>query len=170
MKTEQENYNNWNNYWRTNTMYPTYLRHLNYPGRQKQLLGYKPDQREEEYVLVNKYTINRHAFSCANLLKSRGLDAVLMNDQKDPSLTLYGIYTTLLLDRQDDFEGTVFVSQLVRTWQTAILLYGSLGPLTLTIAPYIIETGMTESNKPLEEDGQRHRMEQFMILLKKIYS
>jgi hypothetical protein len=141
-----------------------------------------PDIRERILSENTDKTIifQRHAFSCANLSKSKGTLNTILENEKDPSLCIYGILSVLSLNRTSVkgnmksnptmFEGTVFVSSLIRTWQTAILEFAPLtNNLEIIISPYIIEGGMGDTNKPLDEPAQRYKMTQFMILLQNIF-
>ena len=92
--------------------------------------------------------IFRHAFSCANLAKETG-DSRKQFDEKDPGLTIWGIISTLIQSNKtdngfnNDIKPVVFVSPLIRTWMTAIVLFGPQvkngGELTLVLSPGISE-------------------------------
>jgi len=123
--------------------------------------------------------ITRHLFSCANLKKSKK-DSKGQVREQDPSLTLYGILSSehLRLPDSSRFPTTVYVSTLVRTWQTAILLYtkqfndqnDSQRKLNLKIVPYIQEESslsflpfsVSVDNVPYSFDKQREVMLSFM--------
>jgi hypothetical protein len=170
-KDTKDNRSNWERFWRKSG-YPIYKPEMNYPGFYKKYV--KKDDKSNfpfKYKKVkaqNTYIIQRHGFSCANLSKVKG-------DQfhgtiADPSLTAYGIYSLLREQKMPQgFDRTVFVSSLVRTWQTAILEYGQYGPLTIVVSPYIKEKHgwMADySNIPLPLDQQMSKMEEFMQFLK----
>uniref|UniRef100_A0A6C0HWW6 Uncharacterized protein n=1 Tax=viral metagenome TaxID=1070528 RepID=A0A6C0HWW6_9ZZZZ len=137
-----------------------------------------------ELKTPNTYIIQRHGFSCANLQKAkdkkknRGVwHAKLTNPSlharvEDPSLTSYGIYSLLRKEEiPTGFTGTVYGSSLLRTWQTAILIYGKFGPLKIIVSPYIKEKhgfALDLSNMPLPFEQQMAYMEQFMQFLKGI--
>ena len=172
-KTEKENYANYKSVWESRD-YPHYDPKMNYPSRFDSWRGSKPDPRPElhEGTTQNTYIIKRHGFSCANMLKEKGTVQQYMIP--DPSLCAYGILS-LLRDKPkpEEFDGIVFVSSLVRTWQTALLEYGSYGPLTLIVSPYIKEKdshSFDTPNFPLPFPEQLAKMEQFMKLLARINS
>ena len=131
-KTEKENYDNYTSVWKKNGYYDP---KMNYPSRFESWIGSTPQPRKElhEGVGQNTYIIKRHGFSCANMLKEQ--KKMKQYTIADPSLCSYGIFS-LLRDKPkpEKFDGIVFVSSLVRTWQTAILEYGSYGPLTLIVS------------------------------------
>ena len=115
------------------------------------------------------FTITRHAHSCNNLkegksdsntqflkripLAGKSIQGAVKNynffdrtSEHDPGLSFYGVLATLLKTSRisdDRYKSdTVFVSCLVRTWMTAILLYlPNIGndTLTLVISPFIKE-------------------------------
>ena len=167
---------------------------VNYPGFVKtNFLSKKPSEKQVcettlKYPIGKTIIFQRHAFSCANLLMEKGLITKALMDEKDPSLCLYGIQSVLSLDRTSTtvkdkgtpvFEGTVFVSSLIRTWQTAILEFAPLDflpdsngtkTLSIIISPYIIEGGWSISNTPVSKHVQIYKMTQFMILLKNIFT
>ncbi len=184
--------------WKDNCPMPdnctTYNPCVNYPGKVKSLFRtpqMKPGCKTTDDTSDKIILFQRHAFSCANLAKANGLVFSMWEDTEDPSLTTYGILSTLSLDRtsiKGDIKGTpvferrAFVSPLIRTWQTAIVefapLFHEITPsgkvfkeeLELTIAPFIIEGGWGKSNTPLDENAQRYKMSQFMILLQNIFT
>jgi len=59
-------------------------------------------------------------------------------------------------------EITVYVSCLIRTWMTAILLYQTYETIHLIIAPYLKEEGDTAGNLPLPLREQIHKMNEFL--------
>lgn len=148
---------------------------INYPGKVNKGLGAKPLKKDKcvttNSLISNKtFIFQRHAFSCANLSKKKGLYNSITEDEKDPSLNLYGILSILSLKRPSTlFEGKVFVSSLIRTWQTAILEFAHLtDKLEIIISPFIIEGGSGSSNTPLDIRGQIFKMAEFMQLLHEI--
>lgn len=170
-KTEKENYENYESVWKKDGYYDP---KMNYPNRLESWVGYTPQPRKElhEGLTQNTYIIKRHGFSCANMLKEQ--KTVKQYTIADPSLCSYGIFS-LLRDKTkpEKFDGIVFVSSLVRTWQTAILEYGSYGPLTLIVSPYIKEKDshpLDKPNFPLPFPRQLAKMEQFMKWLSTIDS
>jgi hypothetical protein len=130
--------------------------------------------------------IYRHAFSCANYKKELGgLSRIAKAGMRDPLLTYYGIIQSLLQDT--DFvpftpyrsvlgtEYVVHVSCLIRTWQTAILLFGHKVPtnlperkLVLRVAPFIKESGLGLDNMPGEVESQINIIANFVALLRGI--
>ena len=171
-KDTKDNRSNWENYWKKSG-YPEYKPQMNYPGIKKKYFGDDKRKYPSKYVKFNTpntYIIQRHGFSCANLSKVKGNP--IHGRIADPSLTAYGIYSLLRnKPMPEGFDGIVFVSSLVRTWQTAILEYGQFGPLTIVVSPYIKEKhGWLGdlSNMPLPFDQQMSKMEEFMQFLKGI--
>ena len=67
-----------------------------------------------------KYQFTRHIQSCNNI-------SSIFNKKQEPSATQYGIFHTTLfaINNQNRFTSKrVFVSNLLRTWITAFILYG----------------------------------------------
>ena len=130
--------------------------------------------------------IYRHAFSCANYKKELGgLSRIAKAGMRDPSLTYYGIIQTLLQDTEFvpfsanksvlGTEYVVHVSCLIRTWQTAILLFGHKVPtnlperrLVLRVSPFIKESGLGLDNMPGEVETQVKTLANFVALLRGI--
>jgi hypothetical protein len=185
-KTAKENFNNYINYWqgvmrKGRPMYPKYDAQMNYPGYFKKLRGEFPSMNNAATTL-NTYTFSRHGYSCANLLKSQ--ESYQQFTDPDPSLTTYGILSILktISPKPHHYTGKVFVSSLIRTWQTAILEYGSYPePLTIIISPYIKEkqyenkvdvfgvlSSLDVSNIPLPLDQQIRKMKKFLEMLNSI--
>lgn len=120
--------------------------------------------------------ITRHAFSCANLKKLKG-DSFGQATEPDPSLTLWGILLTLIQSDNIPAEPVttisssspvkhIYVSCLIRTWETAVLLYGpSHAHLRLIISPYVKEEGITNDNLPKPIDQQIQKLRQFLEYL-----
>ena len=88
---------------------------------------------------INKITFIRHGFSCNNTTGAGDKDW-------DPSLTVYGMLTaikmgtTIAKTYSDTNSINVCVSPLLRTWQTAILLFGkNYDTINLNICPYLTE-------------------------------
>lgn len=159
-KDASENISNYNHYWKTPTT--TYDPRMDYPGRKNKTFGKKPTPHQS-FKQLNTYTFQSEAFSCANLLYSF--------TEPDPSLCSYGILS-VKHEYPPHFTGKVFVSSLIRTWQTAILQYGSYGPLTLIISPYIkSKHGTIDSiNRPLPFQSQIEKMKLFMEVVQGIES
>jgi len=122
------------------------------------------------------YTFHRHGFSCNNLNKEFGA-MYQLNDIDDPSLSLYGIFDILLNENScrmytQEYNGYIFVSSLIRTWQTATLLHFSEPNENrfIVVSPYIKEEhGMAKGNMPLIFEDQLRRMKFFFSLLNAIY-
>jgi phosphohistidine phosphatase SixA len=87
---------------------------------------------------VPQLVITRHAESCNNINEGK-----LFGKDWSPSLSDFGIKSGLLIGEKEskyaDYQGDyVLVSSLIRTWETATLLYGNK-PLNLLIFPYLKE-------------------------------
>ena len=177
----EENKRNWETYWRDQPYNP----YTKYPkGVKGTFYGTLTPTVSKELNMNKTYIIQRHGFSCANLQKVKDKKqnegkwyAKITNPSlhfrvEDPSLTAYGIYTLLREEeRPKGFTGTVFGSSLLRTWQTAILVYGKFGPLKIIVSPYIKEKhGFVGdlSNMPLPFEQQIEIMGQFMKFLSEI--
>lgn len=177
----EENKRNWETYWSDQPYNP----YTKYPKGVKGTFYGKLTPTVSKELNMNKtYIIQRHGFSCANLQKvkdkkqNKGVwhakvtNPSLHGRVEDPSLTAYGIYSLLREeDRPKGFTGTVYGSSLLRTWQTALLVYGKFGPLKIIVSPYIKEKhGFVGdlSNMPLPFEQQMAQMEQFMQFLKGI--
>ena len=111
--------------------------------------SYVQDQNQNQEINELEFIITRHAFSCNNLLERKGSLSNAYNvrgrsNELDPGLAMYGVITTLLkslaVGEERYNSNTVFVSCLIRTWMTAILLYLPYQEeLTLVISPYLKE-------------------------------
>ena len=164
-KDASENISNYNHYWKTPTT--SYDPRIDYPGRKNKTFGKKPTPRQS-FKQLNTYTFQSEAFSCANLLEEKRSYSFT---EPDPSLCSYGILS-VKHEYPPHFKGTVFVSPLIRTWQTAILQYGSYGPLTIIISPYIKSKHNTIDvvNRPLPFQSQIEKMKLFMEVIQGIES
>ena len=174
----EENKRNWETYWSDQPYNP----YTKYPkGVKGTFYGTLTPSVSRELNMNKTYIIQRHGFSCANLQKvkdkkqNKGKWYAKVNPSfhgrvEDPSLTAYGIYSLLREEeRPKGFTGTVYGSSLLRTWQTALLVYGKFGPLKIIVSPYIKEKhGFVGdlSNMPLPFEQQMAQMEQFMQFLK----
>jgi hypothetical protein len=116
---------------------------------------------------VRKIFITRHANSCNNIVpQSKFYEKVA-----DPSISSFGEWTLNArlpaqlqkLKRQRRNEDVVFVTCCVRTWMTAILIYGTGSnadtysdkkTLNLVVAPYLKEAGSDPGNMPESIDKQ----------------
>lgn len=87
------------------------------------------------------YQFTRHMQSCNNIEMGKNV----AGKDFEPSVSLYGIVKTIEFSQKEgnkeDFKSdTVFVSNLLRTWITAFILYGSeQKELNLYISPYLKE-------------------------------
>jgi broad specificity phosphatase PhoE len=170
-KTARENLNNYISYWsgvmkNGERQFPQYNGNMNYPGRLNKLKGQVPTLNESN--VSKTFIFTRHGYSCANLLKSQ--KSYQQFTDPDPSLTIYGIVSILktIQDKPPEFNGKVFVSSLIRTWQTAILEYGSYGPLTIIVSPFIKEKhshSFDVANFPLPRNEQIAKMKLFLGVL-----
>lgn len=106
--------------------------------------------------------LTRHAYSCANYKKDL-LSHIKVHRKKDPSITMWGVYGSLLLSQKEPFNITkprliVYVSCLIRTWQTAVVLYNRCAKLDLIVSPFAKEEnnikGLNEDNKPNKVEYQ----------------
>ena len=88
-----------------------------------------------------KFQFTRHLLSCNNI-------ANFANKDYEPSASVYGIISTIkfkLNDKNQDYFNSnhIYVSNLLRTWITAFLLYGinnkPKSEITLYISPYLKE-------------------------------
>jgi broad specificity phosphatase PhoE len=174
-KTARDNLNNYVSYWsgvmkNGQREYPKYNANMNYPGMLNKLKGQVPTLNESN--VLKKFIFTRHGYSCANLLKSQ--KSYQQFTDPDPSLTIYGIVSILktIPEKPEGFQGKVFVSSLIRTWQTAILEYGSYGPLTIIVSPYIKEKHSHPydvANFPLPRNEQIAKMKLFLGVLKGLH-
>jgi hypothetical protein len=176
----EDNRKNWEMYW-SDAPYNPYTK---YPkGVQGKFYGTLTPTVSKELNMNKTYIIQRHGFSCANLQKVKDkkqnegkwyakFNPSLHGRVEDPSLTAYGIYSLLRKEEKHPaFKGTVFGSSLLRTWQTALLIYGKFGPVRIIVSPYIKEKhGMMLdlSNMPLPFEQQMEQMGQFMEFLAEI--
>ena len=97
-----------------------------------------------------RFQITRHAYSCNNDVTNPA------EKDMDPSLTLTGVLgaKSVRESAPSMFDAeTVYVSCLIRTWQTAVILYGfRRDALTLVVSPHVTEFlkyGFTRGNRPL---------------------
>jgi len=102
--------------------------------------------------MSQRFQFTRHAMSCNNISmgKSSGKDT-------EPSISLYGILNTISFsNKPENLEAFtsphVYVSNLLRTWITAVLLYGGntgknllnfKNPLNLYVYPWLKENKAT---------------------------
>ena len=91
----------------------------------------------------------RHANSCNNFKDNKGKSLGFMKTSDvlkdiEPGLTIYGIVSALKRSKNIEHKSNIiFVSRLVRTWMTAILLYlphiSNNDTLYLVISPFLTE-------------------------------
>ena len=118
--------------------------------------------------------VSRHAYSISNFFKSKK-QKFKQFFENDPSLTLWGILTSLyrshilhkeeknyiinnkineinnIYDNKTNEINNIYVSILTRTWMSAICLYlqySSNNSFNLIISPYLKEDGFTSDNSP----------------------
>ena len=122
----------------------------------------------------------RHAFSCANLSKKkkyknspsyslgRKIKYTYYQLKKDPHLANWGIlsaaklrkdYTELIENKRVD---NLFCSPLIRTWETAYLLFGSEYISKFKIGPFIKEGGIGRSNNSYIYNKNKERFYDFI--------
>jgi hypothetical protein len=125
-----------------------------------------------------KYTIyiTRHANSCNNISEWYQYH----RKSKDPSLSMFGITSLSPLTNPNQRPAqinelakerraqnkNVYVSCCIRTWQTAILIYGNepgTYTLRLYISPYIKEEGIDEGNLPQTLDLQLRKITDWIL-------
>ena len=113
-----------------------------------------------------RFVITRHAFSCNNLAQKvrkalrKTLNIFQMTHRTvtgsdldvDPSLANGGISSARQIRIPASDEVTkVYVSCLIRTWQTSVLLYGKYKPaLTVVVSPYLKEFIPMPASRRLE--------------------
>ena len=158
---------------------------------------------ENSGLQTTRFVLTRHAFSCNNVkgkkkkIRIDSLNSQVFEKDAEPSLTIWGILQTLeksehhiynehVVSSTNDKEGNnvdVDVSVLIRTWQTAVLLYlphmkevqsvtnNNYQPeLRLNVKPYLKEKNldikrMDKGNMPLDFDSQIKKMKYFFELL-----
>ena len=92
-----------------------------------------------------QFQFTRHALSCNNINAG---NYIYNGKDFEPSITQYGIIYTIYFTKENKEHFTsshVYVSNLLRTWITAFLLYGPHEPdnLHLYISPYLKEKHMS---------------------------
>lgn len=107
--------------------------------------------------------VTRHAYSISNFFKSKKQKFKQLFEN-DPSLTLWGILTSLyrshilhkeeknyIIDNKSNEINNIYVSILIRTWMSAVCLYlqySSNNSFNLIISPFLKEDGFTVDNFP----------------------
>lgn len=131
---------------------------------------------QEKKINYLNFQFTRHLASCNNIDAGK-----LAGKDGEPAAAYYGIYNTILFaqktklgskDKKAFNSNNVYVSNLLRTWQTALLLYGTntnTTNLKLHISPYLKEKHSTEmelmkrGNWP---DHMKHSANKFLHFLK----
>lgn len=119
---------------------------------------------------MNSYNFHfiRHLMSCNNIDEGK---IEFGGKDFDPSGTIYGITETIVLSKNSkEFSSKeVYVSNLIRTWITAFLLYGTNNNniLKLFVSPYLKEKHETlkRGNYPKEI---AHTVKKFELFLQKL--
>jgi hypothetical protein len=92
-----------------------------------------------------QYQFTRHLASCNNIFYGKTVKA---GRDFEPSAAMYGIFKTIEFAQKNENKSSfnfnhVYVSNLIRTWITAVLLYGTNikenDTLYLYISPYLKE-------------------------------
>lgn len=144
----------------------------------------KLSARENE-TLPYYFIFTRHGFSCNNATDTSGWLKKYLNLFKkvlEPHLTDYGIVRTITVgqkNREKYSSSTVFVSCLLRTWETAILLYlpnlGLNDNLNIIVSPFLKEKHSTFKtgnyphtivNKGIQEIDIKTMLDNFIVFLK----
>lgn len=130
------------------------------------------------------FIFTRHAYSCNNATDNSGWlkkQKNLIKKVLDPHLTDYGILNTIKIgqkNRDKYNSSTVFVSCLIRTWETTVLLYlpniGLNDTLNIIISPFLKEKhGVLKignypniiNNNGTEELDIQKSMDHFIVFL-----
>lgn len=131
----------------------------------------RPSARNLAPIDENMYRplyISRHANSCNNIIQK---NLSITNLKKDPSISISGIITSLChypSHLESYTGGCVFVSVMVRTWETAVLLYGRTKyaqPIKLVVGPFLKEEGDDPGNTPESYDIQKIKFQNFLYFL-----
>jgi len=127
------------------------------------------------------FFISRHLLTCSNMLEETKVkDLCLKALEKDTNGSLNGIFNTLLYKSSKAFLNVreVYVSCLIRTWQTALFTYVPLSKnneLILRVTPFIKEhdllnmTNIDSGNFPLKPGLQVLRLKSVIEKLHKIF-
>ena len=106
----------------------------------------------------NKFQFTRHIQSCNNAESGEYIYSLRIKKNFEPSVSIYGIqkavefaYKNRDRFKLDNSNNTIYVSNLLRTWITAVILYNNNfstnsnnKTLTLYISPYLKEKLGTE--------------------------
>jgi hypothetical protein len=158
----------------------------NFEPRDKSFFRKIKKRKDKNYPSLLKFNlglkysifISRHANSCNNIAE----DYQYFSKSQDPSLSFYGLSTLspklnpnrpqkiieLGKDRKA-LNKDVYVSCCIRTWQTAILIYGNEErdssnsyKLRLFVSPYIKEEGIDDGNLPQSLDLQNKKIDSWI--------
>ena len=190
-------YNNFISMINRNNLYKEYLNNINgipivlvvgHNNKTKQFVQEinSPNANQNKALELMDYYIlfTRHAYSCNNL-KDKTINSKIGSiayGKKDwePSLTIIGIICSINRSEQlkEQFQFNQFdilkvcVSCLIRTWETAILLYLQYcDVLELNILPYLKEEegiGLKRGNYPIHLKWQIYEVDIFIKTLKKL--
>lgn len=135
------------------------------------------------------FIFTRHGFSCNNATDTSGWVKKQLNVFKkvlEPHLTDYGIVKTITIGQKNSQKynsSTVFVSCLLRTWETAVLLYlpnlGLTDNLNIIVSPFLKEKhGMFKTgnypnlidNNGIKELDIKTTINNFIVFLKLLNS
>lgn len=111
------------------------------------------------------FIITRHAISCNNAKKG-----LFFGRDRSPSLTGLGMDQTLHLSQKKPnvygYTSNIIVSPLIRTWQTAFLLYGMRQKkIKLYIFPHLREKGYNIGKIKIDSYGNKPNIFERDILL-----
>ena len=119
-------------------------------------------------MISKRFLFTRHSYSCNNSIKTINF----YNKLKDPNLTIWGIQRTLEKSSENPKlynSPYVFVSCLIRTWCSAILLYlPNIDSITLVVSPFIKEKhntlfqGLDIGNNPDNIKTQFNKFNNFL--------
>ena len=78
------------------------------------------------------------------------------------------VFFPLKKETQETFPNFIYVSELLRTWETAVLLFlnGKIIELTLFISPFLRETGIFTSDNPGDLKEQFKEFIRFISFLR----
>ena len=125
-----------------------------------------------------EFQFTRHAMSCNNIYFGK-----FFNKDFEPSLAIYGILTAIAFSKKnkEDFKSDkVIVSNLLRTWITAVLLYGTdfnekmpySHSLHLFVSPYLKEKKASKMGITFKRGNYpkkfRHTIHKFLKFLNRL--
>lgn len=130
--------------------------------------------------ISQEFQCTRHATSCNNIYMGKSIRGI----DSEPALSAYGINGAIDLARKEKEKGSerflapagipIAVSALIRTWETAVLLYGynnkgvETSKLEIRICPWLKETGW-DGNDPKPLAHGIPKFIKFLDKLKPIY-